>query len=161
MDEFMPTVQGRHVYKLKWWAQLWYLTWGVFASGIGLVFIVSQIASGDWDGFVGWRAILLSVFFPALGYFFLALALRSRVELDATTISVRGALQEKSANLCDVEGYRISTTRYASFWRFELKGDRGNISVMRSFDVDDDFRALLSHLKNLEEDFEKLFTLPR
>jgi hypothetical protein len=104
--------------------------------------------------------MLFLVLFPALGYFFLALALKSRVVLDETTISVRGAVREKSANLCDIKGYRISVTKNASYWLFELKDGSDNISVMRSFDIDDDFRALLSRLKNLEEDYQKMFNLP-
>jgi hypothetical protein len=160
MDEFISTGQVRHVYQLKWWVQLWYLALGVLIGGIGFVYIIAQTTSGDWVGSPDSRVSMLSVFLPVLGCYFVALALRSRVVLDATTISVRGAILEKSAKLCDIKGYLITETRYASYWRLELKDNIGTISIMRSFDVDDDFRTLLSHMKNLEEDYQKMFNFP-
>jgi hypothetical protein len=149
MTEFPPIAHEPRVYRLKWWAQAWYLALGLFVLGIGTAHVAARIMGGDRSFLLDWDSILFFVFFPA-GYYSLALALRSRVVLDETTISVRGAIREKSANLCDIKGYRIAETKNASYWRLELKDKSSNISIMRSFDVDDDFRALLSNLRNLE-----------
>jgi hypothetical protein len=150
MEGAAPIDLGRHVYQLKWWAQAWYLAWGVVSGGLGVLFIVSGIAAEDWRAFADWRAILILVVFSSFGYFLSALALRSRLMLEGTRISVRYAFFEKSADLSEISGCRNTTSRSASFWRLQLKEGRGYISILKSFRVDDDFRAFLSKLKNLD-----------
>jgi hypothetical protein len=139
----------RHEYQLKWWAQLWHLALGV---GTGVLGVMGWwVAANAWDSPTEfWEMVLFAVFMTAMGAFFSSLALRSKLVLAGTRISVRNAFGEKSADFRDVEGYRISVTKNASFWQLELRsGDQ--ISIMRMFDVDDDFRAFLSRLKNLDE----------
>lgn len=155
MEEITPIGLGLHVYRLKWWVQLWYVAWGVVAGGLG-VFIVGAIfagiAEGDSTDFLDWRwplVLLLCVTFLALGCFFFALALRSRVALEGPRISVRGPLRERSADIREITGYRVEVTRNATFWKFELKNGEC-LFVMRSFDVDDAFHDFLSHLRDLD-----------
>ena len=152
MDVATPTSLSRHVYRLKWWAQAWYLALGIFCGGIGVIVVVVVTADINWRVFANWTILFLCVIFPFLGYYFLALALRSRVVLDDTGISVRFALAENSANFNEIEGYRITVTKNASFWRLELKDNKGYVAIMRLFRVDDYFRAWLQQLKNLDED---------
>jgi len=159
VDKFISTFQVRHVYRLKWWAQLLYLTLGVSSGGYGFV-LITQTMSGDRNDSADLHVFMFSGFLIVLGCYFVALATRSRVVLDATTISVRGAFLEKTVNLCDITGYRILQTRFAAYWQLELKGYSSYISIMCMFNVDDDFRALLSHLKNLEADDRKMFNFP-
>lgn len=155
MEEITPVGVGLHSYRLKWWAQLWYLGWGVLAGGMGVLFVAAAIfggvTDGDWRDFLNWRGLLglvLCVAFLALGYFFFALALRSRVVLEGPRISVRGPLRERSADIHEITGYRVEVTRNATFWKFELR-DGECLFVMRSFDVDSAFHDFLSHLRDL------------
>lgn len=140
-----------HEYRLKWWAQAWYLAWGVFSSGAAVIGIYAGAFAADWSSLKDWGFLLLFIGMAVLGYFFLALALRSRVILEGTHISVRGAMRERSADSSEIEGYRIMVTKNASFWRLKLK-DGNHISIMRSFRVDDYFRSFLSELKELSDD---------
>ena len=155
MEEITPTGIGLHTYRLKWWAQLWYLAWGVLVGGLG-VFVVAAIfagiAEGDSRDFLDWRGLLLlllCVTFLALGYFFCALALRSRVVLEGPRISVRGPLRERSADVHEISGYRVEVTKNATFWRIDLRNGEC-LFVMKSFKVDAAFYDFLSHLKELD-----------
>lgn len=154
MEEITPIGLGLHVYRLKWWVQLWYVAWGVVAGGLG-VFIVAAIFAGIVEGdskdLSSWSGLLVSLFgiiLLALGYFFFALALRSRVVLEGSRISIREPLRERSADIREITGYRVEVTRNATFWKFELKNSEC-LFVMRSFDVDDAFHDFLSHLRDL------------
>ena len=89
--------------------------------------------------------------FILIGVYYAAVALRSRVVLDGTHISLRYAIREKSADLSEIEGWRMDqTTRNGPYWRIELKEGRGHLSIMTLFQVDDGFYAFLSQLKNLD-----------
>jgi hypothetical protein len=152
--ENMQTAFPYHAYHLKWWAKLWYSLWALMTSGIAVVywfFILASAASGDWSPFTQWQTILFCLGFPLLGYVFWAVAFRSRVILSGTHITVRGIFREKSADFGDIEGYRISITKNATFWKLQLRDGRGDISILRALNVDDNFRAFLSGLKNLDE----------
>lgn len=140
-----------HVYRLKWWAQLWYIAWGAFSTGIAATFIIAGIASGNWRNFWDWHAVLFCAVFPAFGYFFLALALRSRVVLEDSRLSVRGAIRESSVDIHEIVGYRVTVTRNATFWRIELRNGK-HLSIMRSFKTDDAFHSFLSRLKQLDDE---------
>lgn len=148
----------QRVYRLKWWVQVWYLTWGVFMSGIVIFFVGACIAEGDWSYFVNWKSGLTALVGLFVGYYFFALALRSRVELDDRRISVRYAINEDSADLTDIEGYRISISVNASFWLLVLKDNKGYISIMRSFCVDEKFNTFLAQLKHLNQNQSASFT---
>jgi hypothetical protein len=155
MEETTPIGLGLHIYRLKWWTQLWYCAWGVVAGGMGVFFVVAvtaALADGDWKDLLDWRGLfglLFCVTFLALGYFFFALALRSRVVLEGPRISVRGPIREQSADIHEIVGYRIQVTRNATFWRIELR-DGKYLSIMKSFSVDDAFHDFLAQLKDLE-----------
>jgi hypothetical protein len=152
MEEITPVGLGLHIYRLKWWAQLWYLAWGAVAAGMGVLFIVVAIAEGNWRDLLDWRGLvvlLLCVAFLALGYFFFALALRSRVVLEGSRISVRGPIREKSADIHDIVKYRVQVTRNATFWQLELRNGE-QLSIIRLFNVDDAFHDFLAQLKDLD-----------
>jgi hypothetical protein len=86
-----------------------------------------------------------------MGFYYAALALRSRVVLEGTNLSLRYAIREKSADLSEIKGYRIWTMRGTSYWRFEFKERPGHISIMTTFQVDESFGAFLGQLRNLDD----------
>jgi hypothetical protein len=146
-----PTGLEPHVYRLKWWVRLWYMAWGVLFGGLAVTFIVLLAATDDWKrSLLDWHALLFCLFFPAMAYFFFALALRSRVTLEGSRISVRGPMREKSADIHEIVGYRIGVTTSATFWRIELRSGK-RLSIMRSFRVDGAFHDFLSRLKQSGE----------
>lgn len=152
MGEITPIGVGLHVYRLKWWAQLWYLAWGALAGGMGALFVFVAVTEGVWKDLFDWRGLLGLLFcvaFLVLGYFFFALALRSRIVLEGTRISVRGPLRERSADVHEIVGYKAQVTRNATFWRLDLRNGEC-LFVMRSFNVDSAFRDFLSQLKPLD-----------
>ncbi len=152
MEPAKQTDLAHHVYRLKWWAQAWYLTMGIFTGGIGSIPVLAGLVGRDWIPFRDWSVIGLSVGFLLLGYPYFGLALRSRVVLEGTRISVRGAFREKSAEMREIEGYRVTMGKNSTYWRFVLRDGRGTLAIMRTFCVDDTFQAMLARLKNLDDD---------
>jgi hypothetical protein len=157
----------RHEYRLKGRAQALYLIpglafggYGIFtASGANVIFSGSGANGGvvpqaggnliSFISFVGQPAIIGTAFI-LLGCYLAAFALRSRVVLDGTHISLRYAIQEKSANLGEIRGWRMDQLTWGGpFWRIELIEGRGYILIMTLFEVDDSFHAFLSQLKNV------------
>jgi len=157
----------RHEYRLKGRAQALYLVpglafggYGIFtASGANVIFSapgakggIAPLAGGNlisFISFVGQPAIMGTAFI-LMGCYFAAFALRSRVVLDGTHISLRYAIREKSADLSEIEGWRMDQVTWSGpYWRIELKEGRGHILIMTLFQVDDSFHAFLSQLRSL------------
>jgi hypothetical protein len=150
----------RREYKLKWWAQAYYLASGVLVMGIGTFGAHASISAAHWSSFKDWCDFLVPAEFAALGCYFFALALRSRVALQGTHIAVRYAIRERSADLSEIAGYGTYTRRklsflhfqkYVTFWHLQLRGSSDFISIMQSFDVDDYFYAWLQQLPDLDK----------
>ncbi len=142
----------RREYRLKGWVQAWYLALGVLFSVLGVHVISAAIVKAS--SFKDWWDFLISVVFLAPGYYFFALALRSRVVLEGTRITVRYPIREKSADLSAITGYRTTITiirKDGPFWRLELKGGSGHISIMQSFNVDNYFQSWLQQLPDLDK----------
>jgi hypothetical protein len=143
----------RHEYRLKGRAQALYLIPGLAFGGYGM-FTVSGAnrifsASGANGGIAPLAGVNLISLISFVGYF-AAFALRSRVVLDGTHISLRYAIREKSADLSEIEGWRMDQVTWSGpYWRIELKEGRGHILIMTLFQVDDSFHAFLSQLKSL------------
>lgn len=148
MAEIGPSSGALHIYRLQWWAQLWYLAWGAFSGGVGVILVAAELASGDWKSLLDWRVSLVCVFSLALGCYFFALALRSRVVLAGPRISVRGPVREKSADIREILGYRVTAGRNATFWHIELRNGE-YLSIMRNFKVDGTFHDFLTQLRRL------------
>ena len=149
----------RHEYRLKWWAQAWYLALGVFFCVLGGHGIPTAITDSDWSLFENWRDSLASVASLALGFYFVALALRSRVVLEATRITVRYSIREKSADISAIAGHRayknetlsfLRLQQHMSFWHLQLKGGGDYISIMQLFSVDTYFHSWLHQLPDLD-----------
>jgi hypothetical protein len=158
MEGSPPMSLERHEYRLKGRAQALYLVPGLVFGGYG-IFTGSGAKGGiappaggnliSFISFVGQPAILGTAFI-LMGCYFAAFALRSRVVLDGTHISLRYAIREKSADLSEIEGWRMDQLTWSGpYWRIELKQGRGHILIMTLFQVDDSFHAFLSQLKSL------------
>ncbi len=142
----MTTVDAvRHEYRIKGWLRVVYSLLSIFLSGVGL-FVARSLVQQSRPGAAAWVAI-----FPlAIGIYLLALALRSRLVIDGTRIEARGAFQEKTADLSDIEGYRTVSTRNGSYWQLKLKDGRGSLTIQQSLDCDD-LRAWMQQLTDLDE----------
>lgn len=141
----------RHVYRLKWWAEAFYLAIGIFCTGVGSIGIVNGLLNGDWSVLHEWGALGLTAGFLIMGYIWFGLAFRSRLVLEGTRVSVRGAFSERTADISEIKGYRITMSRAATYWHLDLRDGRSHLLIMRTFRVDDVFREFLAQLKNLDE----------
>lgn len=140
----MPGV--RREYRLKTWILTLYMLLGIGFIGGGL-FVAWMSMSQSSSGAAGLPFLLL--FVPG-GYLLLA-GLRSRVVVDGSRITVRGAFQEKSADLSEIEGFRTINSRNSSYRQLVLKEGRGNINLQTSFNTDDDFREWFQNITDLDE----------
>jgi hypothetical protein len=145
MNTLQQTSSTRHEYRLKSWQRWLYLLLGV-AAIVGGFFLAFKILS-EPDGAVLAVTIL---FMPILGVYVLAWALRSRLVIEGTRIDVRGALKEKTADLSQIEGFRNISTRNGSYTVLYLKEGQGKITISRSFDTDDDYRAWFQQITDLD-----------
>lgn len=81
---------------------------------------------------------------------------RSRLVIDGPRVAVRYFFREHSAQLSEIAGYHeISSRRYPTYWKLELKGGRKPISIQRSFQGSDDLHAWLRQLPNLDRQERK------
>lgn len=136
----------RHEYQMKTWKKVLYAILGVFLLAIGSVFVVASHAGSN-------NALsLISVLLIAGGgaYMFL-FAWRGRVVIDGSRIEIRGAIQEKSADLSEIEGYRTISTRNGSYYRIFLKDHRGSMTFSRDFDTDSSFNRWFKQIPNLDQ----------
>jgi len=149
----------RREYSLKRWSQVWNLVLAVIFIAVGAHGIHLAITKARWHSFQGWCEFLVPAAITALGLYFVALALRSRVVLQGSRISVRYAILQKSADLNEIRGYgtyarkRIEFMHQAkniSFWHLQLKGRADYISIVQLFDVDDYFYSWLHQLPDLD-----------
>jgi hypothetical protein len=148
MDSFQQLAPSRHEYRLKTWQRVFFLLLGA-AAIVGGAFLAWKITSEPGPGSSGLALTML--LFPLLGLYLLAWALRSRLIIDGTRIEVRGALKESIADLSEIEGYRIISTRNGTYTLLCLKEGRGKITVSHAFDTDDDYRAFFQQLTDLDK----------
>ncbi|MFP5276160.1 MAG: hypothetical protein ACLGPM_03515 [Acidobacteriota bacterium] len=137
---------ARRVYRLKIWLRVLYSLMGCMFLAIGSLFV---FLTGQ--GTQGPPALLLWVVFFGLGGYMLAYALRVRVVLEGNRITVRGAFRERSAEDADLEGFRTVRSRNGSYTQLVLKGGAGSISIPSSLDTDDEYRAWMQAIPDLDE----------
>ena len=88
--------------------------------------------------------------FSVLGFYVCAWALRSRLVLEGTRIEVRGAVNENTADLSEIEGFRTISSRNGAYTQLCLKEGRCRITISQSFSTDDDYRAWFQQLTDLD-----------
>jgi hypothetical protein len=150
----------RHEYRLKGWVRVWYLTLGVFLVGISARIIAVEMIDVSWRSLRGWGDRLVPSGLCIFGCYMIVLVLRSRVILDATRITVRYSLREKSADVSEIIGYQTYTNRKLSFWQLQsratsfwhlkIRGSGNYISIVQLFNVDSYFLSWLQQLPNLD-----------
>jgi hypothetical protein len=107
-------------------------------------FLFDSFSLRDW---------LLSIVGIAGGIYYLLVAMRSRIRIVGTRISVRGAFKEQSADICDIELVRNRYSRYRSVTGklLRLKGGRGTINIsLLVYSLDDRFGDWLKQVPDLD-----------
>lgn len=138
----------RRVYRVKTWQRVLYVFLALFFLGPGAILGLAAIAPHRQN--VG-IAVFIAAGFLAAGVYTACWALRSRMTIDATRIDVRGAFGERSLDRSDVEGFRTIQTRYGSYKRLVVKGGQRAINISSSFATDDDFRAWMQEIPDLDD----------
>lgn len=147
MDSFPQAYPVRREYALKAWQKLLYLLVGMIFLTVGVVFgpVLFRASSTSLP------AALPALFFLGFGIYMLAQAARSRLILDGTRIVLRGAFREQSADQADIAGFRTISSRNGSYTQLQLKQGLSTISIPNSFDTDEDYRAWLKQLTDLNQ----------
>jgi hypothetical protein len=145
MDSLQQMSGDRHEYRFKSWYRWFYLLFGVVVIAGGFFMAAKVLSEPDLIVLAATMMI-----FPIMSLYILAYALRSRLILDGSRIIVRGVFKEKAADLSEVEGSRIVSSRNGSYMLLYLKEGRGKITISQSFDTDDDYRAWFQKIIDLD-----------
>jgi hypothetical protein len=137
----------RHVYGIQTWKKILYLLLAAFFALAG-AFLTILAFSGDSGQLLQW---IMGPAFVAISIYVASYSLRSRMIIEGSRIQVRTAFGEKSADLSEIEGFRTITTRNGSYQELGLKEGRGSITLSSAFSTDDDFRAFLQQIPDLDQ----------
>src|SRR5258708_1340553 len=135
---------ARREYGIKAWKKALYL---VLATLFVLVELVLLAIPRDSGAFARW---IIGPAFLAISVYVACYALRSRLIIDGSHIEARSAFGEKTAELGEIDGFRTVTTRNGSYKELCLKNST-TICLSQSLSVDDDFRAWLQQIPDLDE----------
>lgn len=125
------------VYHLGRIYQVIYGTMGLVFIGAGIFFLYQ----------FGFGAAIVALLISLPGLYLCRWAMRSRLTLTETEISVRYAFREKGAPLSEVEGLREGhSSKGGSYWVLQLRENSGSLSITQMFAVDDTFLDVLSKL---------------
>ena len=136
---------GRREYRMKGWLKSVYLLFGLGCVGFAIILANLLVQQKNYP-----IAALMGMLPLPLAFYFLALALRSRLVIDGSRLEVHYALTEKVTDLNEVEGYRTISTRNGSYWQLKLRDSRGTISVYKWYDYPE-VRAWLAQIPDLDE----------
>jgi hypothetical protein len=140
---------GRHESGMKGWVKGIYLLGGLFFMGMA-IFIVGLVFRQPKTG----PMVILGIPGFAIGAYLMTTALRSRLVIDGTRIEVYGAIRQNSADLSEIEGFRILSTRNGKFWKIYLKQGRGSFLIPQWVDCAE-FQAWLKQVTDLDEQARK------
>jgi hypothetical protein len=140
-----------HEFRLRNPERATYFLIGLIFGGSGLFFA--------WYAWTQTHSAMLALVgsagLLATGYYLLALALRSRLVIDRSRVTIRGALREWSADLSEVEGFRtvlmpgsVGLGRYRIV-KLELKNGRGILNIRQWPDCAE-LQAWLRQLTDLD-----------
>jgi hypothetical protein len=125
---------------------------GFIMVGCSVLFASALVSKPD--GLVG---ILVAVPFFAATIYLVPYAIRSRIIIEGSRITVRTAFGEKTADRSEILGFRTVSSRNGNYQQLYLKDGRSPISISQSFSTDEDFRAWFAQLTDLDErDKQKL-----
>ena len=146
MYSTIETSSTRREYRIRTWQRVALCLLGGFFIATGLLLAGLSAFNSS-----GTPTLPMAVVFVAIAFYPVLYALQSRLVLDGTRISVRGAFQERSADRSEIEGYRTISNRNGPYLKLYLKQGGGSISVTKSFDTDEDYRAWLQQVPDLDE----------
>jgi len=147
MNSFGQSDSTRHEYRLKTRQRMLYMILGMGFAAFGVFFAWVSTASAT-DRTMPVIIGLASLAFAAL---MLAQVARSRLVIQGSRIEVRDVFSERTGDLSEIEGYRTVRSRNGTYTKLCLKDGRGTITLSRSFDTDDDFRAWFNHVPDLDK----------
>lgn len=140
-----PGSIARHDYSLKVWLRSFLLVGSglLGAMAIFLVYFLSyRLTSGS--------SFVLMLPLAGIAAYLALVGLRSRVTIEGSRITVCNGFITRSADLANIEGFRSFTGRNGSFTRFYLKEGRFGITMSSSFETDNEFRAWMSQITDLD-----------
>jgi hypothetical protein len=147
MNSYQQLETTRREYRMKGWEKSLYLVFGTLAVAFAIAAGSNSFSSNPRNSF----PIIVPLFSLAFGVFLLARPLRCRLVIEGTRIQVRSIFQEQSADLSEIEGFRVYQTRNGSFTKLYLREGRGTITLLNSFLTDDDFRAWFKQITDLDK----------
>jgi len=147
MNDLAVSGGTRHVYRLKGWQRGLYLVLGLLVGGMGC----AAVSIGFFQAAQDPSILFIGLLPLGIGGYLTAYAINSRLEIDGNRIVIRYAFRERSADLSEIEGLRTVRTRNSSFRQLRLKDGRKSISIINSFQQDDDLRAWFQQLTDLDE----------
>lgn len=145
METAYLTADTRREYHLKNWLRGLYALLGLAClcgAGFMATHLTRQQDSGAWIG---------ACFILLFGLLFLFLAQRYRLTIDGDTITYRGFFREKCVRRDEISGIRRYSDRNSKYLQLILKEGRGTISILDYFDTDDDFRAWMQPVPDLDQ----------
>ena len=117
---------ARREYTVRAWQRAFYILVGIGLLAVGIfLFTVTGSASDRL------LISLVSAVFPAMGIYMLAWATRARLVIDGDRIEVRGAFQERSARIDEIEGFRTISSRNGAYKQLRLKDGRQQHHTVR------------------------------
>jgi len=138
----MNALMEPHVYHMGRFVQIVYCAMGLAFIGAGVFFLYM----------FGPGAVIVAVPISLPGIYCCCWALRSRLMLTNTEISVGYAFGDSSVQLSEVEGWRTEPGgRGGPDWVLQLRDNSGEFRIDQKFAVDDFFQDFLSKLRNLNE----------
>lgn len=152
MNSYQVQSNTRREYRLSGWSRAFIFIVGcmfaAFSCGFGF------LARSNPNGVAG---ILMALLFLAIPVYLVAYAVRSRIIVDGSRITVRTAFGEKSADRGEIIGFRTLRSRNRTYKQLYLRDGRSPIAISQSFSTDDDFRAWFAQIPDLDErDKQKL-----
>ena len=108
-----------------------------------LLFLAPKISSGG--------STILVIPLLVIAACLALVALRSQIIIEGSRITVCNGLITRSADIADIEGFRTLTARNASYIKLYLKDGLRRITISNSFATDDDFRAWLGQIPDLDQ----------
>lgn len=147
MNSFEHVDTTRHEYGMKAWRKMFYLLIGMLIIGFSAIGCVTYAYAQETHI----PSLLMPLFLLAVGFYTVALAVRSKLVIEGTRIQVQHAFREQSAEVGGIEGFRTITTRSGNTMQFRLKDGLGTIAVPSYFDTDDFFRKWTEQITDLDK----------
>jgi hypothetical protein len=147
MNSFPRASQMRHEYRMRGVPRYLLLGMGILFACLAVVVVNNSLPSSPTNLF----SLLMPVFFFFAAACMVAWPLRARLILNGTQIEVRSLFSERFADLNEIEGYRTIQTRNGSYTKLYLKQGQRAITVSNSFTTDDDYRAWLQQIPDLDK----------